>query len=140
MKLFSSLGQNIDGAPTNKAVQDAINGLVSHGTSSTGEYWKFACGLMICTSRKNLTISANSMAPFGKLYMKEGVILGAFPIPFVEVPVAFFELDAQTTGLYAISDGFTTTTEFGNCTIYRPEQLPFSKDFVVCGVAIGRWK
>ena len=35
MKLFTSLGQNTDGAPTNKAVQDAVNGKANSSHSHT---------------------------------------------------------------------------------------------------------
>lgn len=73
MKLFSSLGQNIDGAPTNKAVQDAVNAICPAGTVIWYSGKSLPSGYLVCNGQSlNKTTYANLFNAIGYTYGGSG--------------------------------------------------------------------
>lgn len=124
---------------TGNAMRDpglaANPGLMFYGANANGEFWKYACGMLVCKVRRTFNIALTSQS--------NGVFAAncpewAFPVSFVgDLPMI-----TQNTGIpgYATIEGANIPSNgFVQGSIYSMAAIPSSLCYQGL-MAVGRWK
>ena len=110
-------------------------GLMFYGANANGEFWKYACGMLVCKVRRTFNIALTSQS--------NGVFAAncpewAFPVSFVgDLPMI-----TQNTGIpgYATIEGANIPSNgFVQGSIYSMAAIPSSLCYQGL-MAVGRWK
>lgn len=105
-------------------------------TNNSGEYWRFASGLQICTLYKDL--SKVTFQEWEYVYYYEIPPI-AFPAPFAELPYTGI-IPANRVGSWGGTSGDSSPskTSWSGVAIYRPSTHTYGTEITL--IAIGRWK
>lgn len=123
--------------PNKDNLVGAINSIVESGSSSNGEYIKYADGTMICTKKVSFT-GLQFTIVWGNAYETPPVDLGDYAQEFIDIPVMFVSCAYSTAAPEGLAN---TKTSYGSVVFYRPiktEATTYSYTFYL--MAIGKWK
>lgn len=99
-----------------------INGIVESGSSTNGNWTKWADGTMIID--KVVLGTANITNAWGSLFVSADINLGSFPVAFIETPTVVVSPQTQTGTQYMLigqgGSGYATNTNAGFVALVRP--------------------
>ena len=122
-------------APSQRAVNDVISGIVESGSNSNGSYIKFSDGTLIC--RKAVTVNASMKAWFGSLWYDD-LSMGNWSHSFVDTNGPIVNATINNNQYWLASCAYYNQTSAGTCRILRMNELNQSVTFNIIG--FGRWK
>ena len=110
--------------------------IVESGSNDNGSYIKYSDGTMICRNKKTFNIAAN--IAYGALFRTEGIDFPNFPVAFKDVPdISCFCIGINTALL--ANWNASTKEKISPLIGIRPVSTD-AQDYIICYIAIGRWK
>lgn len=113
--------------------------VVESGSNTKGNWIKYSDGTMIQTIRKDITATFRSDKKWGSLWESDAILLGNFPVPFLETPNISITNNSLTGGFIEYLHS-TSNTSIGYTLLLRPLETTGTKDYSLSIIAIGRWK
>lgn len=124
---------------TEDAINKAINQIGTTVETSTGNYIKFDSGLLIQYGRKRLPNVSITSDYYGSCKRgPEGMVLGNFPIKFIDVPIV--SIIPNYTAIWLIINNSATANSLPTITLCAPQVYYSTINVDIDYIAIGKWK